>query len=89
MEVLPEEVNLYLAAVGMLREQGVTDASRQVQCEVRREPWEYVIKASGAVRPVLVAQLQQALQRDFDVLQTHWALSPREANRLIDRWAVL
>ena len=84
-----EEVNLYLATVGVLREHGVTDASLQVNCELRSESSEYIIRANQAVRPVLAPRLGAELHRNFDVQQTQWTLSPREANKLISRWAVL
>jgi hypothetical protein len=84
-----EDLNLYLAAVGVLREHGVSDASSQVKCEVDASSHRLVIAANRAVRPLLAPRLRAELDRDFDVSETQWTISPREAHKLIDRWAVL
>ena len=91
MEVDCEEMNLYVAAVELLREHGVSDASWQIICEVRGEPntHEFVMAATHAARPVLAPMLEEELERPFDVRETKWILSPREAHKVIDRWAVL
>jgi hypothetical protein len=84
------ELGLYLAIVGLLREHGIVDASKQVYCELQTgRPAGLVVRASRYARPLLASQFRSELGREFDVGQPNWRLSPREAHRVIERWAVM
>jgi hypothetical protein len=89
---LPDEVQLYLTLVGLLREDGLACASMQVDCRTQAEDpaceSALVVTATPPARSLLAPRIERQLGRPFDPEEDGWLVSRNEAWQLIDDCAV-
>jgi hypothetical protein len=88
---LPDDLQLYLALVGLLREDGLACASMQVDCRPQSsaDGSAFLVTATAPARSLLAPRLESEVGRRFDPGQDGWLVSPDEAWKLIDCCAVL
>jgi hypothetical protein len=88
---LPDELQLYLVLVGLLREKGLTCASMQVDCRPQNQSGESTLTVTGtaAARGLLAPVLEREVGRHFDPQDTTWRVSLDEAWKVIDCRAVV
>jgi hypothetical protein len=90
---LPDDVQLYLALVGLLREDGLACASMQVDC--RPQPADYscesplLVTATAPARSLLARRIERELGRSFDPEKGSWLVTRDEAWKLIDCCTIL
>ena len=88
---LPDDLQLYLALVGLLREHGLACASMQVDCRPQAQSGEPALSVTGTAeaRGLLSPVLEREVGRRFDPDDEAWRVSLDEAWKVIDCCAVL
>ena len=83
---LPDDLQLYLALVSLLREQGLACASMQIDCKQEgHSPQHWLsVTGTGQAKRLLRAKLEGHLGRGFDPDQPAWRFTLDEAWKLID-----
>jgi hypothetical protein len=87
---LPDDLQLYLALVGLLREDRLACASMQVDCRAQDAAHDaFVVTATPPARALLSRRIEREIGRRLDPEQDAWVVAGDEAWRLIDCCAVL
>jgi hypothetical protein len=88
---LPDELQLYLALVGLLRERGLACASMQVDVKPYGDgnPTALLITGTPAARSLLSPAIARETGRRLDPDDEVWRIPLEEAWKLIDCCAVL
>jgi hypothetical protein len=84
---LPDDLQLYLALVGVLREQGLACASMQVDCRADPGSVPPMLAVTGTpqAKSLLSPALERQLGRTLDPDKEAWRISLDEAWQIIDR----
>jgi hypothetical protein len=87
---LPDDLQLYLALVGLLREEGLACASMQVDSRPHRE-CDSAIEVTGTpqARSLLSPRIEREIGLRLDPGEDRWTLTLDEAWKLIDCCAVV